>query len=112
MIKTFAASINFETGSSDLTEESKATLDQLADFMKDKDKAFLNISAYTDNVGNEDDNLQLSRERAFTVKTYLKDKGIDSDRMKAKGFGEADPIADNDTEEGKAQNRRVELSVE
>ena len=59
-----------------------------------------------------DDNLQLSRERAFTVKTYLKDKGIDSDRMKAKGFGEADPIADNDTEEGKAQNRRVELSVE
>ena len=112
LIETIAASISFETGSSDLTEESKATLDQLADFMKDKEKAFLSISAYTDNVGNEDDNLQLSRERAFTVKTYLKDKGIDSDRMKAKGFGEADPIADNDTEEGKAQNRRVELSVE
>ena len=111
LIESVAASINFETGSDDLTEESEAVLNQLADLMNDKEKAFLNISAYTDNVGNDDDNLQLSRERAFAVKTYLKGKGIDSDRMKAKGFGESDPIADNDAEEGRAQNRRVELSV-
>jgi|TARA_B110000483_G_scaffold50462_1_gene62801 outer membrane protein OmpA-like peptidoglycan-associated protein len=111
LIESVAASINFETGSDDLTEASKAVLNQLAELMKDKEKAFLNIAAYTDNVGNDDDNLQLSRERAFAVKTYLKGKGIDSDRMKAKGLGEADPIAVNDTEEGRAQNRRVELSI-
>ena len=111
LIESVAASINFETGSDDLTEDSEAVLNQLADLMKDKQKAFLNISAYTDNVGNDDDNLQLSRERAFAVKTYLKGKGIESDRMKAKGYGEADPIADNDAEEGRAQNRRVELSI-
>jgi outer membrane protein OmpA-like peptidoglycan-associated protein len=111
MIEEIAASINFETGSADLKTDSKATLDKLADFMNEKSKATLDIAAYTDNVGNEGDNLQLSRERAFAVKTYLKDKGIDSDRMKAKGFGEENPKVSNDTEEGKAQNRRVELSI-
>lgn len=111
MIESIAASINFETGSSDLTSESKATLDELADFMIDKPKAFLNIDAYTDNVGSDEDNRMLSMERAFAVKTYLKEKGVDGDRMKAKGHGEEDPVATNDTEEGRAQNRRVELSI-
>lgn len=111
MIETIATSINFETGSADLTAESKAKLDELANFLKDKEKAYLNIDAYTDNVGNEEDNLQLSRERAFAVKMYLKEKGIDGDRMKAKGFGEENPVSSNETEEGRAQNRRVELTI-
>jgi outer membrane protein OmpA-like peptidoglycan-associated protein len=111
LIQSVASSINFETGSAELKTDSKATLDQLADLMIEKEKAFLNISAYTDNVGNVDDNIQLSRERAFAVKTYLKGKGVDSDRMKAKGFGEADPVSSNDTDEGRAKNRRVELSI-
>jgi outer membrane protein OmpA-like peptidoglycan-associated protein len=111
MIDNIAASINFQTASADLTAESKATLDELADFMTEKSKANLDIAAYTDNVGNEEDNLQLSRERAFAVKTYLKDKGIDGDRMKAKGFGEENAVGSNDNEEGRAQNRRVELTI-
>jgi outer membrane protein OmpA-like peptidoglycan-associated protein len=110
-IQNIAASINFETGSAELTNESKATLDDLADFLNEKPTAFLNIAAHTDDVGNDDDNLQLSRERALAVKTYLLEKGIESDRMKAKGFGETMPVASNETEEGKAQNRRVELTV-
>ena len=111
MIETVATSINFETGSADLTADSKTKLDELADFLNDKTKAYLNVDAYTDNVGNDDDNLQLSRERAFAVKTYLKSKGVDGDRMKAKGYGEENPISTNDTDEGRAQNRRVELTV-
>jgi outer membrane protein OmpA-like peptidoglycan-associated protein len=111
MIETIAASINFKTGSAELTADSKTTLDELAVFMDEKSKASLDIAAFTDNVGNDEDNLQLSRERAFAVKTYLKDKGIDGDRMKAKGFGEENPVGSNDSEEGKAQNRRVELTI-
>ncbi|MCB0510514.1 MAG: OmpA family protein, partial [Bacteroidetes bacterium] len=110
-IENIAASINFETGSAELTAKSKETLDELAKFMEDKANASLNIDAYTDNVGNDEDNLQLSRERAFAVKTYLVEKGIEGDRMKAKGYGEDNPIADNETEEGRAQNRRVELTI-
>ena len=110
-IANFAASIKFETGSATLTEESKAVLDELADFMNEKEKANLRIEAYTDNVGNDDDNLQLSRERAFEVKTYLKSKGIDGERMKAVGNGEENPKASNDTEEGRTENRRVELNI-
>ena len=110
-IAAFAASIKFETGSSVLTEDSKSTLNELAEFMKDKEKASLRIDAYTDNVGNDDDNLQLSRERAFEVKMYLKDQGIDGERMKAVGNGEENPKASNDTEEGRTENRRVELNI-
>jgi len=111
-INNFAASIKFETGSSTLTDDSKAVLDELAAFMKDKEKASLRIDAYTDNVGNTDDNLQLSRERAFEVKMYLKDQGIDGERMKAVGHGEEDPISSNDTDEGRTENRRVELNIQ
>lgn len=111
MIQGIASEINFATGSSELTEESKTKLDELAKFMKEKEKAFLNIDAYTDNVGSDEDNKVLSMERAFAVKTYLVDKGIDGERMKAKGHGEENPIATNDTEEGRAKNRRVDLTI-
>lgn len=110
-IERISSAIEFETGSTDLTAEAKAELDELVVFMNDKTAAKVDIMAYTDNVGSDEDNLQLSRERAFAVKTYLMDAGIDAERLKGKGFGEENPIADNETAEGRARNRRVELKV-
>ena len=69
------------------------------------------ISGYTDNVGAPPDNLKLSTGRALSVVNYLVSKKIDKSRLSSKGFGEAKPIGDNNTESGKALNRRTELSV-
>jgi outer membrane protein OmpA-like peptidoglycan-associated protein len=69
------------------------------------------ISGYTDNVGKPADNLILSKGRAVAVVNYLLNKGIRNERLSFKGLGEANPIADNKTEEGRALNRRTELSV-
>jgi len=71
----------------------------------------IEIGAHTDDVGANTYNQQLSLKRAQSVKAYLIKKGISKDRIKAKGYGENKPIADNATEEGRAKNRRVEISV-
>ncbi|MCE7043173.1 OmpA family protein [Dyadobacter sp. CY312] len=67
------------------------------------------INGYTDNTGDEKHNLDLSKQRAKTVKTELEKSGIDAKRLVSEGFGQNNPIADNNSEEGKTQNRRVEL---
>jgi OOP family OmpA-OmpF porin len=67
------------------------------------------IRGYTDSSGSDALNLRLSQERADAVKTYLVERGVDASRLVAKGYGEADPIANNDTPEGRTQNRRVEM---
>ncbi len=66
---------------------------------------------YTDSIGNDDYNLDLSQRRVKSVINYLVSKGIDSSRMIGKGMGEANPVADNSTKEGRAQNRRIEFKV-
>ncbi|MGB1314594.1 MAG: PorV/PorQ family protein [Chitinophagales bacterium] len=109
-LERISAAINFETASSNLTTDSKETLNSLIEFMNKKKNAKIQIDAYTDSVGNEDDNLSLSRERAFAVKTYLMDNGVVKDRLKSKGHGESD-LFDNSTEEGRAKNRRVVISI-
>jgi OOP family OmpA-OmpF porin len=67
------------------------------------------IEGHTDSVGNDDYNLKLSQRRADAVRQYLLDKGVAGARLEAKGFGESQPVADNKTVEGRAQNRRVIL---
>lgn len=109
-LERISSAVSFETGSSNLTEESKTELDALISFMEKKKTANIQIDAYTDNVGDEESNLDLSRERAFAVKTYLLDNGVEKDRLKSKGFGESETF-DNNTAEGRAQNRRVEISI-
>lgn len=109
-LERISAAINFETASSELTTESKDVLNSLIEFMNKKKNANIQIDAYTDSVGDEESNLSLSRERAYAVKTYLMDNGIEKDRLKSKGHGE-DSTYDNETEEGRAQNRRVEISI-
>ncbi len=109
-LERISAAINFETGSSNLTADSKETLNSLISFMNKKKNAKIQIDAYTDNVGDDESNLSLSRERAYAVKTYLIDHGIEKDRLKSKGYGESETF-DNSTAEGRAQNRRVEISI-
>lgn len=102
--------VNFETGSAELTNSSKETLNSLIEFMNKKKEANIQVDAYTDSVGDDESNLTLSRERAYAVKTYLVENGIDKERIKSKGFG-ADSTYDNSTEEGREKNRRVEITI-
>ena len=79
--------------------------------MKDNPTIKIQINGHTDNIGKPADNLKLSENRASSVVTYLTEKGIQSDRLSFKGFGATQPIDDNNTEEGRAKNRRTELKV-
>ena len=83
----------------------------LATMLKEKPDYHLNISGYTDNVGNAASNLLLSQDRAENVKDYLIKQGVDASRITAEGYGLEDPVADNNTAEGRAKNRRVEFLV-
>ncbi|MCL4108712.1 UNVERIFIED_CONTAM: hypothetical protein GTU68_007030 [Idotea baltica] len=72
----------------------------------------IRISGHTDNVGEEDDNLVLSEQRAKSIYDYLVQKGIEPDRLTFEGKGESAPIANNETEEGRKKNRRTEFTIE
>ncbi len=101
----------FATGSANLDMAmSQSTLDGLVSFMKATDKN-IEFDGYTDNTGDADANLTLSQLRADAVKAYLVGNGIDASRIEAKGYGSANPKADNATEEGRAQNRRTEVKI-
>jgi OOP family OmpA-OmpF porin len=100
----------FDTGKTEIQPASNALLDEVANLLK-KDAALkLRISGHTDNVGAKAANLTLSRGRANAVKTALVSRGVAADRLSADGFGDAKPVADNGAEEGRRQNRRVELA--
>jgi outer membrane protein OmpA-like peptidoglycan-associated protein len=103
--------IYFETGKSELLDSSYSELNMLFNILDSKPKMIIQISGYTDNIGKVQDNLVLSEARANAVKKYLTDAGIDKNRIVAKGYGSTNPKASNDTKEGRAQNRRVEITV-
>jgi len=104
--------IQFETNSSKLTKASTLIIDNVANIMKSTATPFkLNIAGHTDADGNDDLNQNLSQDRANSVKDYLVSKGISANLMTSAGYGESKPIATNETEEGKAKNRRVEFSI-
>jgi len=102
--------VNFETNSAELTSSSSEVLDRVAQSLKDWPDVKVEIGGYTDSVGSEGHNLSLSRARAESVRDYIMKRGIDSSRLVAKGYGESNPIADNGSAEGRAKNRRVELT--
>jgi len=103
--------IYFETNKSDLLPASFQELNQLVQYLKKNPKAAIELSGYTDNTGRESKNQKLSDARAKAVADYIKQKGIHENRITYKGYGSANPIADNTTKEGKAKNRRVEFTV-
>lgn len=102
--------IYFDTNKSQVKPESKPTLEQIANLLKQMPQLKLGVVGHTDNVGDDASNLRLSQRRADAVVAALvEDYGIAEDRLKPSGAGETKPIAGNDSEAGRAKNRRVEL---
>lgn len=101
---------SFDTGSAILKSAASMQLDAVVDFAAKYETATLTIIGYTDSLGNEKLNLQLSANRAKAVKAYLVKKGVEANRLVTSGKGSANPVGDNKTKEGRAQNRRVEIN--
>ena len=102
---------NFETGKADLEEDSYKVIDELVAYLKRKEDERIELGGHTDNVGSAKSNQALSEARANTVRDYLIEKGIEPDRVTAKGYGLTMPIDTNKTAEGRATNRRTEVKV-
>ncbi len=103
--------IFFDINRFDLKSESQVELDKLVQLMKDNATLKIQINGHTDNVGKAPDNLLLSENRAKEVVKYLREKGIQPERLSSKGFGATQPLAENTSEDGRAKNRRTELKV-
>jgi len=101
----------FDTDKYDLKQESRAELNKLVEFMNNNSGITIEIGGHTDNQGSAAHNQQLSENRAQSVMQYLVDNGISAERLSAKGYGQDNPVADNDTESGRAKNRRTEVKV-
>lgn len=104
-------SVNFEFNKSSLTPTAKQNLDKLVPVFKSYPDTDIQIFGYTDSKGSDEYNLNLSDQRSTAVKTYLASKGLVAARFKTVGMGEADPIADNETDAGRSKNRRVEFAI-
>lgn len=101
----------FKTGSATLDQKSHIELDRLVNLMKEEPHLMIEIRGHTDNVGAETLNLELSTKRAKSVFEYLGDHGIEVNRLTYKGFGKSQPIASNETAQGRQQNRRTEFLI-
>lgn len=103
--------IQFRFDSDEITPESFATLDLIADVVLSNSRLKIFVLAHCDSVGTEEYNLDLSRRRAKSVSTYFTQRGIYPPSVRFRGYGSSRPIADNATEEGRARNRRVEFRI-
>jgi outer membrane protein OmpA-like peptidoglycan-associated protein len=103
--------VRFETNKSTLTAQAKTNLNKLVPVFNEYGDTNIEIFGYTDNVGKPEYNLTLSQKRAESVKAYLVSRGLVVSRFKTSGLGIVDPIASNETVEGKSQNRRVEFAI-
>ena len=99
----------FGTGKSDLHATAKKVLNTLSRMLENNPEVRIEVQGHTDNTGAEDVNLALSEARARAVVVYLLENGIAAERLSSRGFGEGMPISGNDSSEGRAQNRRVEI---
>ncbi|MGF1548749.1 MAG: OmpA family protein, partial [Thiotrichales bacterium] len=101
--------VNFKTASAELTADSSAVLERVVAALRAATTLKIEVAGHTDSQGNDELNQQLSQKRAESVRQYLINAGVDADRLVAKGYGEVEPVASNDTDDGRAKNRRVEL---
>ena len=102
--------VNFDFDKASLRQEDRDVIDKNAAELKEWGDIKVEVSGHTDNVGSDRYNMGLSLRRAETVRSYLISKGISSDRLIAKGYGESQPLVTNDTDDSRFQNRRVELN--
>jgi outer membrane protein OmpA-like peptidoglycan-associated protein len=109
--KVVMKNVFFDTDQFDLLEESKIELNQLIDLLKKNPAIKIEIGGHTDNVGSHEYNITLSENRAKAVMTYLLENGISLDRLSSRGYGETQPVDSNDTDSGRANNRRTEFKV-
>ena len=103
--------IEFDSGSSNIRATSTGLLDQVAQRIETLGTKTVEVIGHTDNEGNPNNNLILSRARAEAVKAYLVQKGIAAQRIVTNGMGDAQPVADNDTPQGRTRNRRIEFRI-
>jgi outer membrane protein OmpA-like peptidoglycan-associated protein len=103
--------VYFDVDKATIKPESYKQLDELVELLKLKKSMEIEIAGHTDNTGSKQHNMELSQKRAEAVKRYLVKKGINPKRIKAQGYGDTQPIATNDTPEGRAKNRRIEVRI-
>ena len=103
--------VTFATDSADLNPQFHAALDKIAATLVDYNQTVVQVAGHTDSTGSHAYNMQLSQKRADSVKTYLTGRGVTAQRLQAVGAGPDHPVADNATPEGRAQNRRVEITI-
>jgi outer membrane protein OmpA-like peptidoglycan-associated protein len=111
IVVTFDSGILFEFDKSALTQNAEQNVEDMAGVLREYDETNVLIQGYTDSIGTREYNQELSQERALSVAQELIDEEIDSDRLKVEGYGEKMPVADNATEAGRQQNRRVEIAI-
>ncbi|MDC6385313.1 OmpA family protein [Flagellimonas taeanensis] len=110
-LNDYARTILFDTGKSSIKAESTSVMVDIIQILNEYPNAKFTVEGHTDSVGSESLNQKLSEERANSVRSFLIDKGISSSRLTAIGYGEAKPIATNNTAAGRKQNRRVEINL-
>jgi len=107
--KIVTTGIRFDVNKSTIKPESMGVLNSIAKLMEEHQDIRFSVEGHTDSDGDDASNQKLSEERAASVKNALVDLGIDTSRFETKGFGESNPVDENSTPEGKANNRRVEF---
>jgi len=103
--------VTFDVASANLKPEFRATLDKVAQSLRDYPDSLVDVYGHTDSTGSDSYNQTLSENRARTVMNYLISQGVPAARLRSQGFGETMPVASNDTPEGRARNRRVEIKI-
>tara|TARA_B100000989_G_scaffold47717_1_gene31074 strand:+ start:9419 stop:10081 length:663 start_codon:yes stop_codon:yes gene_type:complete len=103
--------LNFESAKYNISQKYYTDLNEIFSFLNSQKDINIEIAGHTDNIGNKIYNQKLSNNRANSVKSFLVQKGIDSNRIKCVGYGEQQPVADNSTDSGRKKNRRIEIRI-
>jgi outer membrane protein OmpA-like peptidoglycan-associated protein len=106
------SSITFDTGQAVIKPAFRPVLDDISSTLSQYESTIVNIDGHTDSVGTDESNQRLSENRANSVRAYMVSRGVISQRILTRGYGESMPIADNSTDYGRQQNRRVEITLQ
>ena len=110
-LASYAKTINFDYGKTSIKEEANMTLQAIVEILVQYPNANFVVEGHTDSVGSTAFNQKLSEQRAAVIVDFLTSNGVDASRLSSVGFGETSPVSSNDTKEGMAQNRRVEVKL-